>query len=616
MTSTLFLIFILILPIFGKSLDFTESVFFYGFSLIFFFYFLHKKKKLFFEKEFILILIILTILLLFSTITSKIIGLSYYQFFVYLDIILLFTFAVAIIKPEKIKIGLVIASSIYCLVFLLNKIGILSLEIKPLSDNFILQIWGHSYLADFIVFSIPILVCYLAEEKEKKKIYPLFLILFIILISLFLTNSRSALLSLMIGLIFLKTTTPSQKIIKKIIFTGIILSLLVLSVLVIKNKIRNKTFLGNRIKYFESALVGFSKYPIFGNGIGTYSFIEKKYQTEPFTNTFVSHNSFATFLSENGLIFTLIFFISIVLSLKKTYKTDNLFFVCSLIAICHSFLDPTWESSGIFVLSLYFIFFYSLQYNKTEKSKSSKLFVFTPLIILLFFTSKTISDLLFLQGKFRQSIFFDPFNLNSRIAIIKNENPNSQIWQKTLKFSLKYFKNNDILYKTLVEKIPFPDNEIYYYKLFEINPKENNKNYLNLIDLYKKNYQKEKLEKLLYLIIQNSVNKQFTRPEQIIIEKILYRSGIENFNFNPEKTIDFLNQCLKYEPALSYFHIELANAYWHTGQRQKAFEQINNCLKINVAQQHCQWYLDNFQNQFLYPGQKEFTDYIDNQLKP
>lgn len=617
MNQTVFLIFILILPIFGKSLDFTESILFYGFSLLFFFNFFFKKKYPNLKRKNIVILIILTILSLISTATSKNIGLSYYQFFVYLNIILLFLFAIKFIEQKKMEIGLIVSSLIYCSVFLLNKTNLLQLAVKPFSDNFILQIWGHSYLADLLIFPIPILINYLSLENKKKKIYVFFFALLIILVSLFLTNSRSALLSLAIGLFFLKTKISFQKTIKKIILIGIFLSLFILSILVIKNKIRNKTFLGNRIKYFESALIGFSKSPAFGNGLGTYSFINKKYQTEPFTNTFISHNSFATFLSENGLIFTLIFFILVVLSLKKTYKTNNLFFVCSLIAICHSFLDPTWESPGIFVLSLYFIFFYSLQYHKTEKSKSSKFFIFILLTNLsLFFISKTISDILFLQGNFQQSIFFDPFNLNSRIAIIKNENPNSQIWKKTLKFSLKYFKNNDILYKTLIEKIPFPENEIYYYKLFELNPKGNFKNYYTLINYYLITNQNNKFETIFDLINHNFSNGEFSTEYAILVSKISYHYAISNFGNNPKKAIKFFETTVKLFPKLSHYHIELANAYWHTSQPKKAIEQLTICQKYQEPKKHCQQYLNNFKNQFLYPGQPEFTNYIDNKLKP
>lgn len=614
MTSTLFLIFILIFPIFGKSLDFTESVFFYGFSLIFFFYFLHKKKFLFFEKKFIPILIILTILLFFSTITSKIIGLSYYQFFVYLDIILLFTFSVATINPKKIKIGLIIASIIYCLIFLLNKIGFLPLAIKPFSDNFILQIWGHSYLADFIIFSIPILICYIAEEKEKKRIYLLILVLSIILLSLFLTNSRSALLSTILGICFLKTKNISFK---KILIATLASVLIFVSILTATNKPQNKSLWGDRGKYFQNAIVAFCDSPFLGNGLRSFFYINDKYKLDTSANTSFSHNSLIAFLSQNGIIFTLFFFGLVFVGIKNNYKKDNLFFVLSVIAVFHSFLDPTWESPGIFLIGLYFIFFYSIRkQNINQNQKLSKTFFWIySIIILLFFISKTISDIFFLRNQLQLSLIFDPFNLNSRIAIIKNENPNSKIWQNNLNFSLFFFKNNSLLYEALIKKLPFPENENYYFRFFDLNPKTSFQYYIELTNSYNSTNENKKTETIINQLDNESVIKM-NYQKRIALSKIYYNYAIHVFKTDPQNSLKYFEKTVLLVPALGHFQIDLANAYWYTDQKEKAVIQLEKCLEYPEPKKHCQQYLDEHQNkEFEKPGQNDFINHVNNELK-
>lgn len=617
MFKNLILILIFIFPLFGKSFNYTESIFFYGFSLLIFFYFFFcQKKQIYLSSKKIFLLLILVLLFLLSTIFSQNLGVSYYAFFTFLDILLFALISIFEIDNLKFQIGLIISSFVYSSVFLLNKIGLFPLNRDIIGDNFILQVWGHSYLADLLVISIPIVLYYLSNKKIKWRI--LFLIVFVVIFTaLMFTNSRSALISLGIGLFFLDLKQPFFQKIKKIFIFFIFIISIIFSILVLQNKFAKKTFTGSREYYVYSGLIGFFHHPILGNGPNTYLTIIKKYQPISLASTNLSHSSLITYLSENGILFTSLFFFLIINSLTKTRKKNNLFFVCSLIIIIHSFLDPTWNSPGILIISLYFIFYDQLQTDQnlpiSKNNLSKTFFLISTFSLLLFFISKTISDFFFLQGKFIQSLIFDPFNLNSRIALIESKNEDQFVWTKNLQWTLRLFPNHELVYQTLIRVVPLPNSEPFFYKLFEINPKEINKDYYLLVNYYKNNNEQQLNEILIK--IENIVLETRNFKEKTILSKFYYHYGLELFSVNPEKSIKFLEKTIYLNSALSHFQIELANAYWHTNQHQKAIDQINACLKIEVAKKHCQWYLDNFENNFLYPGQKDFIDYIDNSYK-
>lgn len=474
MTDTLILIIIFIFPIFGKAIDFSESIFFYSIpSILFFYLFFYKKIRLFLKIRESIVLIILIFFFLISTVYSKNIGLSYYYFFTFLNTLLLFLIALKTIKSQNFQFALIVSSLIYSLVFLFNKIGIIPLIPKEVGDNFILQVWGHSYLSDLIVLSIPILLNKIFFEKNKKQRLIFSLILLIVFSSLILTSSRSSWVALFIGLLFLKTNIRNQDKIKKVLISIIFVSLIIFCFIIKQNKIEKKSLTGSRIEYWQHALIGFKNSPIIGNGAGNFYFLNKEYRKNILITGNSAHNSFLNFLCENGIIFTFIFFSLVFLSLIKTKKINNVFFVCSLISIINSLLDPSWSSPGIFIISLYFIFYHTFEFENKKNQLSQILLFCIALISFLFFISKTFSDFLFIKNKYQQSLLYDPFNLNSRIALISSQNLDSKIWQKNKDFTLTFFANDEIVYKAIVENpLMSQEKQKYYQKLLQLNPVE------------------------------------------------------------------------------------------------------------------------------------------------
>ncbi|MBU1089064.1 O-antigen ligase family protein [Patescibacteria group bacterium] len=643
-------LFLFITPYFGKTLDYTESIIFYSLPpLVFFSLLLKKTSKTqanaqspeggnvilnLIQNPFKTFTYILIPLYLISAIFSQNIGTSYYAFFTFLTVLLTLTLSLKLIPPKKFNFLLITSSLFYSLIFILHKLNIVYLDYKPLGDNFILQIWGHSYLADLIVLSIPILINYLQRKNTKKTNIIILILLLIIFPTLLLTQSRSAILALFIGLLFLKPTNkknkrmhspPLAEIAKISILSILAIFSIIYSILIFQNKIPKKDITGSRLVYWQQAISAFIDKPLFGNGPNTFSYINKKYQKTPNSNTNLAHSSFFTYLSENGIFFTLLFFYLIIKQLISKTKqqrshpqgeTNNLYFCLGVITLINSFFDPSWSSPGIFIISLYIFFANSFvgatlavarrhgnlsafgenlvsESQRNKKTQKTTVIAILSVFILLFLSSKTLSDYLYLKGKYHQSLTIDPFNLNSHLALIKN----NQLHPLTLKL----FPNDTIIYKQLISTIPLPQSQNYYYKLFELNPKENLQNYSQLAKYYQKNNQPYKLEKTLNLINQNFDKNQFGQ-NAIPLSILSYNVALNQWQMDQTETsIVYFQQAINNASQhWSQFHIELANAYWYNGQKEKALKQLLECQKLNHPKKQCLYYLK--ENNFKQPG--------------
>lgn len=617
MVSKFFLIYILFIPFFGKFLNTTESIVFHCIPLLVVLFLALKKQKIHLSRKTIIAQLILIFLYYVSTVFSKNIGSSYYQFFIFLNVIFTLSIAVNIIKPDDFIFYFIIVSFGYSVVFLLYKFGVVNLENDIAGDNFISQIWGHSYISEFIVLTIPILFNkFFSNNLKNKDKLILLIVSFIILLSLYLSNSRSAIIALILGLICFKANTKTIKLTKifLIILSGIILVFIFNKIQ--QTKIEQKTYDGNRIEYWQQAIEGFKQSPIIGNGPNTFSYINKKFQKDNTVFTPFAHSSLLNIMSENGVIFTLIFFIFIIKSLIITNKKNHIFFICGLIALIFSLIDFSWNSPGILIISLYFIFYYSLTNGQKSSSKSTYIYLGSiSTLLVLFIFSKTLSDIFFTNGKYDKSIIANPFNLNSYLEIIKSTKNTDLLWQKSLSASLKIYSNEIELYTVIVNAVPNSQKEYYYQKIIDLNPAGSD-NYLQLISYYNQNGLNEKTKSVFQQISKNILIDKLSREQKVNLSKSYYYHAVKTYLQNPEDSILFFEKATTIMPILGYFQVDLANAYWHTNQIEKAFNQLENiCQQYPEPKKQCQEYLQSHQNsKFNHPGEKDFINFIDNQF--
>ena len=524
--------------------------------------------------------------------------------------------AIKKILPNNFEKGLLISTGIYSIVFLLNKFSFINLNTSILNDNVIKQIYGHSYLADLIVLVFPFILFRINSSSSKKQKYLNYFLFIFFLIILILTNSRSGITAVMFGLFFVNSNNKTQKIIKTIIISLLLVFLGISFTPKYQNKF-DKTIIGERNQYWTIAFKGFLDSPIIGNGPNTFSLIRREKQIKS-TITSVTHNSLLTFLCENGIIFTFVIFIAIFYGLKNTRKNNNIFFVASIIAIIHSFLDPTWNSPGILIISLYLIFYYSNIFKDTKKEKNTSLFIFfLTIICFIFFVLDTLSNQLLIARKYEQSLIFNPFNLNSRMEIMSKINTKDNLWEKNLQFTLNYFSKNEVVYKTLIEITPFPQNEKYYYKLFELNPKETYPYYFKLLENIKKTNDSIKLETLFKYLNKNYNENEIPTIYAIPISKESYNYGVYKYQSNKIQALEYFNLSTKLVPNSGFYQVDLANALWHSDQKEKAINQLSvNCQKYSQAKDQCSIYLNNHrETNFNQPGTKEYVDYANNVLQ-
>lgn len=524
--------------------------------------------------------------------------------------------AIKNISPKNFEKGLLISTGIFSIIFLLDKLHLINIGISVLNDNFIKQIYGHSYLADLLVLTFPFIISKTSSKLSRPQKYFNYGLLLFFFSVLILTNSRSGFIAIALGLLFFKSNNLFQKILKLSTISLSIILLIVSLTPKYQNKL-NKTFIGERDKYWSIALKGFVDSPIVGNGPNSFSVIRKKKQNEPIV-TSVTHSSILTFLCEDGIIFTILFLTLIIHGVLETKKNNNIFFVSSIIAISHSLLDPTWNSPGIFIISLYLIFYYSYFSKKPKNKKNISLLTLSLVLFCsIFFILDTISNQLLIKHQYELSLKFNPFNFNSRIEIMSRVNNKSEIWQKNLQFTLKYFNKNETVYKTLIDTIPFPQNETYYYQLFDLNPKENFYYYFQLLNNIKKNNNPLKLETLLNYFDKNFKENEMPTKYAIPISKESYNYAVKTYFVDKNKSLLYFNLATKLFPISGFYQIELANALWNSGKKEAAKEQLSiNCQKYTQAENQCSVYLKSYLNEnFNQPGTEEYYKYINEMLQ-
>jgi O-antigen ligase len=603
--SLLLALFLVITPIFGKSIDYRESIVLYAAIILFFLFSRFRRSpSLILHKKFILFEIILILLYIVSTIFSKNISFSYYGLIRFLFTLTLLNLSLTNVKDALLSKLIHYSSLIYALVFLLNKFNLIQLLPRPFYDNFILQIWGHSYLADIIIMAIPIVIyqlIYQIHSGLKNKLFQFFSLL-LLLSTLILTNSRSGAISLAIGSAYL--------LIPKIknIFKPLVLLLAIFLIAYFTNQflyLQESTLKspgGNRLEYWKQALNGFTESPILGNGPNNFFYINKKYQSQANSNTNYAHNYFLESLALNGLPYTLIFFAFVLLSLKYQLHRHPLNFSIGLIALINTLLDPAWNSLGIFCLSLFYIFNQNpLVVVPTSKSSPKKLFTTFSFVIFaiicLFYLTKTAADILYIRGQKLTSLRLDPFNLDNSLSL----DP------KFLDFTIFLNSHNIFLFREMTRIIPLPQSETYYYQLFSLSPKENLAQYTQLATFYLQTKQQDKLTSLLSSINKNITPTIYPIEETISIAKIYYQVALLQWDKHDfTAAIDNFKNAVVFSKGWGEFQIELANAYWSYGQKDLATNQLQvECQEIPLSSQSCQNFLNS--NQFSQPGIKQYN---------
>lgn len=586
-------------------IDFQESLLFYSIPpLLFLNYLLEfKKDRLQISPFTFFFQGILITLFFLSTILSLNPGSSYYYLLSFITIILVVNLAnIYIVDLDQFLSVTVFISIIYSIALIASKLGLIILAPKGLGDNFILQVWGHSYLGNFLL--LPIAICFHRLRHKSRLHYVVLLILFIA--TLFLSQSRSGVIGAIVAILLTPTTVSTQKWIKTlsvIVFTTILGFLIIFSS---SSAASYKSADGGRPIFWRQAISGIRRSPIFGNGPATFNLINRQFKkpSEDITNT--PHNSVLELLTNHGIIFTSIFLLYIVWGLKNQRKSQPLLFSIGVGLFISSLLDSFLSFPGFIIILLIATsyrhpHFYS--FSKTNHLPSTLTLGTISLLIFGWTLIKTSSDIAYWCKNYSLSVKLDPFNLNSLLQIHDKE---------TIKKMIRLFPREESALFSAIEYTRLPENIPLYNRLFESYPQTNPIHYYQLGQYFLDVHKYNDLDQLLKEFDYQFLEKKDSLP-QLDIAKLYYYLSISKWRENkPQEAIELAKKSIYYSNGWSHFHIELANLYWYTSQKDLAVSQLTTLCHLYPPSIHdCENYLNDNKTKFLTPGSPGYFNSIE-----
>jgi hypothetical protein len=497
---------------------------------------------------------------------------------------------------------------------------------------------GHVHISSLFLLGLT------ASFLTKKYFYSL-----ILLVALTATNSVSAFLSLFIGSLsinFIPNQLTNSKN-KKITFA--VASIVLIALLLFSFKTppildnldpiwKKKSLGGARFQYWDQALKGFMTRPITGWGLDTSGIISMRFKKENYYSLY-PHGFPFKLIAETGLI-GLIAFIYLIIQLIKSIslksRTNKIITGVIIISSIESLTDFSWQFPSImFILAAGLALIINKKF-KESKAKTSN-FIFISLILAIISTCLVASTHFKRQGKYYLAQFLYP--LDQEIYVENYENINPQLsnflfgqdpnfWGKlSFKFNNKNKANWAITAKEKQIKEFYPNqppNEklnlttlylnndqasfaanILFQKVWSPHIKKDELSNFStqekriLFDI--KNNYPSLLEKI---IRKNNETYPIDENSESFYTKLLYDLGLELYIDSSNITKTLWEKAVQIKPEWSYFHIELANLYWHTGNNEKAIRQLSeNCQDFHYPKEHCLLYLEaHGQKEFDYPG--------------
>jgi len=484
----------------------------------------------------------------------------------FLTVLLIFNLAPSFLNSEKLlNSGFIYASIGYSIITIIYKFFLPSLFPTDFFDNIFVQNWGHSYVADFLVFSIPLIITKTYSKKNISTVIHLLPVIIAIVIS----NSRSSIVALIIGVIFINTKSIFQKFIKVVTILGLFVS--IVYIFFFANYLKSPN--GSRPEYWSQAISGFISSPLVGIGPGNFGIINRLYRQTVTSNTNYAHNSILESLSGNGIFFTIIAFGLISYGLWYQFHHHRLYFVIGIISLINSLLDPTWSSPGILIISLIFIFW------KNKVTPAPKAYLFSlAFLVGLFLVSKTSSDIFFSKGNYNLSLKLDPFNPSPLAQLVTVRQP-----------QIRFLYRQDPYFLNLLSDIKYlPQNEPDFYEFIRLDPHGSTNQLVRLFYYYSSINDYQKLERVA-LLLDDHLNPT-DLPFNLVLEiaKSLYKLGLYEWQQkNYPAAISHFEKSVIYSRNWSHFQIELATALWHSGQTKQAVDVLNNCQTNLASVTHC-----------------------------
>lgn len=481
------------------------------------------------------------------------------------------------------------------------------------SMNLIDVRYGHSHLADLLVFISPIVW---SIVSSKQRLLPKALLGFVYLSALLATQSRGAwlLVGLFVGMqMFLK----SKKMF--LLFLVSLLTVFGIGGSFLKNyksieKVIVRPTASARLEYWRQAVESIKERPLLGSGPGTFSLTSLRLQSGPNRASWFVHSQPLQIASEMGLIGFGIFVwlvIAHVFFWKKESIINNqniLLWMMALIFIYGAFefvLD-------YFVIWLLFWagagFLSGINQKESSPSKftpfdTSILLGFISIFYILWVISVFVTTI---TGRNDTAYYLAPFDTTN--ALLRLTVQPSQVNDIDAGLSLWFHRNNSTILMAIAKSIvqENPDQSVRFFENAVFRDPQNAESYGEYVSLLSKRDDKKYIasalsitmkEKINFfdsttiLLLKHSLFEDVGKPKTMneYKAKLYYLLGHLLLQSAPEKTREMWTLARDLAPGWGYFHVELASLYFYIfNDSNQADNILKDCTKYESARVQCE----------------------------
>ncbi len=564
-------------------------------------------------------------------------------FFQLLAVFLFFILFLLTVNKESLKyaVGLVLAVSF--LLCFLSFYYLLPGTIKPAPMNLIYASYGHSHLADYLLFTIPlVLALFWAAKRKKLKLFFGGLLLFY-LVSFILTFSRGAFLALPPTILFLLLLYKPKTTINKflswlfvLVPFGILAIILFFSLSSIGisakltqpshwlvKQLVKPSFQAKRLDYWQQALEGFLVRPLFGFGWGTFEIVALRFQKATAGWSNYTHSFYLQTLAEAGIFALLSFLGFLFLSFQRIWQLliknkRNPFLLGGFGAIIasslHSLVDYDWHFPAVFLTFLFLLAnLVAWRYQGSKKALSfgfsRKLLIGLAILVFVFGWVQLAGEYFYQKEDYQKALTISPWppvrvrRIGTKI-FEEDFAQGEQIGLKLISLSSQDPSMNYWLADKYYYHKPEKAAELYH-KAIIYNPLGNYHLYQRLGQIYVRLGQEEKRDEIYQFFSQKLEKTKAYLNKDSGLAKELYFIGEEYLSQGRKaETIRWWKMATDAAPEWSYFYIEVAGLYLELEEPIKAKAILEKCLGFYHPQKHCQEYLNRLSRgeEFESPG--------------
>lgn len=348
--------------------------------------------------------------------------------------------------------------------------------------------FSPNMFASYLIMAIPLSIGVLSDNTLlRRHSFFLKLSLTFIVISLLLTKSLAAWISLALGLIIFLNIFPQKGYRKLSLIFTIFILIAPLFILLLRhdmfiNLANQQNTILQRLSFWRSAIEIIKDFPINGVGVGNLENIYPKYKELMANETRFAHNILLQTWVETGLPGTIALILLILSFIRVSFRVKRAPINIALIISCYIFIINNLLDFSYFIPQVSFLWWINLglisQRTKAFPRKSDNLMkIFIALIVLLV-TCLNIKSLIALNyynsGEYKKAAFLEPYNDVYHMALKNYDkaielNPYSPFYHK--KLAMLYLDNNMI--KKAISEFEkasqlYPTNISLHQQLFEL----------------------------------------------------------------------------------------------------------------------------------------------------